>query len=63
MTDNEKNVKAIAEAGEIEKYSKEWFQMKGSLGGKKRWEGTTEEERKEHGKKLTESRQKFSTGE
>lgn len=32
MTDEEKNIKAIIESGEVEIYSREWFRLKGKLG-------------------------------
>ncbi len=48
MTTNEKNIKAIVEAGEVEKYSAEFFKRKGNIGGKKRWAGKTREERSEY---------------
>jgi hypothetical protein len=44
MTTDEKNIKAIVETGEVEKYSAEFFKRKGNIGGKKRWEGKTPDE-------------------
>lgn len=42
------NVKAIAEAGEIEHFSRDFFVKGGAVGGKKRWADKTAEEKKAH---------------
>lgn len=58
--EEKKSIQAMVEAGEIEKYSSKYFQMMGSIGGKKRWKDITEEERKDFGKFLEKTR-KLST--
>lgn len=40
-----KAILSAIEAGEIVKYTPEYFRLQGSIGGKKRWEGETPEER------------------
>lgn len=63
------NISAISKAGEIEKYSAEYFKLHGSQGGKKgggkRWIGKTEEEIIAYmsaiSKKGVEARRKLST--
>lgn len=55
MTTNEKNTKAIIEAGEIEKYSREYFVLQGKKGGeigKSWWKTLTDKEKKAHSKKI-----------
>jgi len=50
MTDDEKNIQAIIESGELEKYSPEFFKLNGRIGGKKgkKFKGKTREEISEH---------------
>lgn len=50
MTDDEKNIRAIIESGEVEKYSKDYFRLTGKLGGKKskKFKGKTQKEISEH---------------
>lgn len=49
-------IKALVESGEIT-YHDHFIEM-GRLGAKLRWANTTDEERKEVGRRLTESRKK-----
>lgn len=47
------NTKAIAESGELEMYSRDFFVKAGSKGGKKYWALLNEDQRKERIKKLS----------
>jgi len=48
MTNDEKNIKAVVEAGEIVKYTKEDFKRWGAAGGKKRWSKTSKKDIDKH---------------
>lgn len=61
MTNNQKNIKAIIEAGEVEKYSAEYFKLQGSRGGKigsKIWQKLTPQQRSKRAKKGWATRRK-----
>lgn len=65
MTDEEKNIKAIIESGEVEMYSREWFRLKGKLGylqklKKHGKDGIAELQRKAQRKSVS-ARRKLST--
>lgn len=48
MDKDEKNIKAIVEAGEVKVYSRDFFVK----AGKRRWKGISKEERSENSRKL-----------
>jgi len=53
---NKKNIKAIIEAGEVEKYTKEYFQQQ----GRKSWDKLTSQEQKEKLIKMRNNNKKFN---
>jgi len=48
MSDDEKNIKAIVKAGEVEKYDRDFFVKS----GEKRWKGVSKKEKSEHGRMM-----------
>lgn len=55
MTDEEKNIRAIIESGEVEMYSIDWFKLQGKLGAIKSW-NISKKQKKQRTQKQSQSR-------